>query len=382
MKQIYVATKARGFLLDLFNCKFNHIEFFYEPYKIYETNSKIKILISKLVKAKIADHFGIIQRIKVKKKNFNIVFSYNRFLKSTKEYVIYLENPLALVHYSTDRNNTLISRYKLRKHFSDPNLKSIICLSKACYETVNRFYTIPERIKVEQLYPLVQVNKRTNKDSIKMKTRKSEITCLYISSDFKLKGGRDILEVFNKFQELGINNIKLKIVTLIDMIDKDIKKEIEENENINLYDFKFSKEELNELYNDTCIFLNPTRQDSFSLVVLEAMKSGNAILSTDLYAIPEMVLEGYNGYLTYPKYRFFDYDNMPNKKVWNNRKNTIYSDYIDENIVDFLFEKILYLNTNRDELEKLAMNSFEKSNTGEFSEDFIKQKWNQIFEEI
>ncbi len=53
------------------------------------------------------------------------------------------------------------------------------------------------------------------------------------------------------------------------------------------------------------IFINPTRQDSFSLVVLEAIKSGNVIISSDLYAIPEMVIDDYNGYLVGPKYRIF-----------------------------------------------------------------------------
>lgn len=382
MKKIYVATKARGFLVNLFNATYDNIKFYYESEKIYETNSKRKLLLSKLIKSKIADHLGLIQRIRVNDTSFENVFSYNRFLKSKSEYVIYLENPLALVHYSTDRNKTLLSRIKLKKYLSDPNLKSIICLSKACYETVNCFYSIPSRIKVEQIYPYVKPNPLTSPESIKLKCQQKDITCLYISSNFNLKGGAEILSTFNKLKDNGLNNIKLKIITQIDLVDNNTKNRINNNENISLFDFKFNRDELNKLYNDSCIYLNPTRQDSFSLVVLEAMKSGNAILTTDLYAIPEMVQNGYNGYLTKPKYRFFGYDNMPNKDVWNNRENTIYSNYVDENIVDFLFEKINQLNSNRDLLERMMLNSFKKSNSGEFNDKFIKDKWNKALLEL
>jgi glycosyltransferase involved in cell wall biosynthesis len=382
MKKIYVATKARGFLTGLFNSQLNDIEFSYDQSKLYETSSKIKLILSKLVKSKLADHIGLIQRIKIKNEFCEIAFSYNRFLKSQKDYVIYLENPLALVHYSTDRNKTIISRIKLKNYFNDPHLKSIVCLSNACFETVNKFYSIPNRIKLEQIYPLVYRNELTSKESIKNKSHKEYIQCLYISSNFILKGGKDILHCFKRLSNHGINNIKLKIITRIDSLDNVSMKEINQNVNIELHDFTLNKEELNKIYNASCILLNPTRQDSFSLVVLEAMKAGNTIISTDLYAIPEMVENDYNGYLTNPKYRFFNYDNLPNNEVWNNRTSTIYSDYIDEEIVDFLYGKLIYLNKNRNQLERLSKNSFIKATSEKFSEDYIKAKWEGIIRNL
>ena len=382
MKKIYVATRARGFLMRLFKKENPYFKFIYDDKKIYETNTKTRMFISRLAKSKIADHMGLIQRVKVRNKECDIVFSYNRFIHSEKDYVIYLENPLALVHYSTNRNKTWLSKMKLKKYFNDPHLKAIICLSKACYNTIHNFYSIPKTIKVDQIYPYIPANSLTNPITIKHKCQKKELKCLYIASNFKLKGGEDILLAFNKLKESGINNIKLTIITKKDSLDKNLEKKINSNFNIKLYDFSFNNEDLNELYNESCILLNPTRQDSFPLVLLEAMKSGNAIITTDLYAITEMVENNYNGYLTYPKYRFFNYDNIPNEAVWNNRNKTIYSDYIDINIVDFLYKKLTYLNENRDILESMALNSFNKSNSGEFSEDFIIRKWKDIFFEI
>lgn len=378
MKKVYVATKSRGFLLNLFSYKNGDFEFIYKENNMYEINSKKKLLISAIAKSKLADHLGLIQRISVKENVSDIVFSYNRFLDSKVDYVIYLENPLALVHYSTKRPKSYISKLKLKKYLEDPHLKSIVCLSKACYETLRSFYDIPQSVAVDQIYPFIPNRDSIKKENIISKCKNTNLNCLYISSNFKLKGGEDILKTFNKIDEAGINNVKLKIITRIDDLEKKIIDKIEINPNIELYDFQFNKDELNIIYDKSNILLNPTRQDSFSLVALEAMQAGNVILTTDLYALPEMVKDNYNGYLIEPRYRFFSKNNMPNEVVWNNRKKTIYSGYIDDNIVDFLYEKICYLNENRYVLEKMAINSYEKATQGDFGEEFIIGKWKSI----
>ncbi|WP_409252138.1 glycosyltransferase family 4 protein [Bacillus sp. SCS-153A] len=382
MKKVYVANKSRGFLTRLFNTKFDNIHFINENRKVYDTKSNLRIILFEIVKSRLADHLGVIQRIKANNENANFAFSYNRFLESDNKYVIYLENPLALVHYSTGRNKTLLGRAKLKKYLNDPNLMSIVCLSKACYETLHSFYEIPSQVNIEQIYPLIESNELVSTEKIHLKSHNSDIQCLYISSNFNLKGGKDIIDCFKRLKNQGKNNIKLKIITQKESLDDSVKNEINQNKNISLFDFNFNKEELNEIYSESCILLNPSRQDSFSLVVLEAMKAGNTILTTDLYAIPEMVSNDYNGYLTSPKFRYFNYDNLPNLEVWRNRKGTIHSDYIDDNIVNFLYEKLSYLENNRNELERLSLNSYEKANSGKFSEEYIKEKWNGIFNDI
>jgi len=383
MRKIYVATKFRGFLKELFDINFNEYNFFYRKNKNYEFNSKIKLLLSKFVKSKLADKLGLIQRIKVKKNNYDIAFSYNRFLNTNnKPYIIYLENPTALYHYSLDRNKTFLGRERLKNYLNDSNLKSIVCLSKACYNTLDKFYNIPNHINVQQIYPLVTDNDLGN-HQIEKRALKNRLNCLYISSQFYLKGGREILETFRKISLSDSNlNIHLKIITRIRELEEKTLKEIDNLSNVELNDFKYNKEELRNIYNNNDILLNPTRQDSFSLVVLESLKSGNVVISTDLYAIPEMVEDKTNGYLIEPRYRFFDYENLPNEEVWNNRENTIKSNYINKEIVDFLYNKIIYLYNNRKVLKKYSIRSYNKSLVGEFSEKHIKNKWIKLFDKI
>lgn len=382
MINIYVPTKVRGFLEKLFNSNLIGVEFSWNEKKVYETNSKFKMILSKIIKSKLGNALGIIQRIKVKDcETIDINFSYNRFLKTNKSYVIYLENPTALFHYSLGRNETYIGKKRLNYNLNDKNLKEIICISDACYKTLHNFFEIPPNLKVTQVYPLIPKNNLITKEKILEKSNVNNLKCLYISSDFMLKGGNEIIKCFEMFS-LEKQHIELSIVTKIKELDTNIKERIEKLENVKLLEFNQTNERLEIIYAESNILLNPTRQDSFPLVVLEAMKGGNAVITTDLYAINEMVEEGVNGYLTTPKYRFFDYDNMPNKEVWNDRTNTIYSNYTDERIVEFLYSKITELYSDRALLNYLSQNSFEKSNTGKFDTTYIKYRWQTLFKNI
>ena len=157
---------------------------------------------------------------------------------------------------------------------------------------------------------------------------------------------------------------------------------LQKMDNVNVLEFNLTKDELFKVYASSNILLHPTRQDSFPLVVLEAAKAGNVIVASDLYGIPEIVKDGYNGFLLSPIYRFFNNKNMPNEKVWNNRKETIYSDYVDRAVVDRLELILVELLDDRKKLKKMALNSFEHSRSNEFNESFIIERWNELFEEI
>ena len=106
---------------------------------------------------------------------------------------------------------------------------------------------------------------------------------------------------------------------------------------IRFFPANFSKEEIYRKFMcKSDVLIHPTYVDTFGLVVLEALAHGLGIISTDLYALPEMVYDGVNGIVINPPISIWD-GYLPSKyyKNLSNIKETINS------IDTFSFEKEL-----------------------------------------
>jgi len=374
--KIQIGTNVRGFLNDLFTNLGSNYEILLKDKKSYEKNSNFKILLHKIGKSKLLDRLGVIQTVKVNNSDADIIFSYNKFLKTDTKYVIYLETPVALVNYSTNRANTYLGKKKLKQKFNDPNLVGIICMTKACYETIYDIFEIPEELHVDYIYPFTVEPKEPFKEKNKEKSKTDNLNCLFVSKFFTIKGGGDLLKTFEKFKNNN-DNIKLTIVTPKAELNETDKMMINSNPNITLLDFNLNKEELNEIYSRTDILVHPSRYDSSPLVILEAMKYANVVISTDLFAIPELVIDNVTGFLEEPYYRFYDSNKIPNDYVWYNRDLTINnSNFYDDKIINFLYDKLIKLDKDRDLLKKLSINAYNMATSKEFSEEYIVHKWN------
>lgn len=376
-KVIYCPTQLRGFQKHLLNELKEKYKIEANSNQFFEKISLKKKILSKIVRSRLADFFGIIQVISPKYKN-DLIFSYNRFIKGN-DYIINLENPTALYHYSLGRNKSFLGKLKIKKELDNPKLKKIVCISKACYSTTSKLLNDESiKSKLLQIYPYIE-DRNINLKEIEKKSKGKSLNLLFISSEFYLKSGKEILECMKSLID---NSIQLTIVTQIKKIKKEDLAQIKKDSRIKLLEFNLNFKELNEIYNRSNVLLHPTRQDSSPLVVLESMKQGIPCIGTTIYAIPEMIQDGKNGFLIEPKFLFFDKNNMPNPKVWNNRKKTIYSDYCDEKIVEFLKEKILLYYNNRELLYEHSKNSYLKSINKEFSSKNIKSKWLELIGDI
>lgn len=384
MEIVYFATRVRGFFKHLFSHGKLEFEFIGNNNGFYEVNSRKRKLISLLARNPLFDWLGVIQVIKCKDNSCTINGSFNRFLNSDKPYFIYLENPTALFHYRLKRNKWL-GKKKVTKYLNDSNLKGIICMSYACYDTFDSVcgkWQGPEDKKIV-IYPFVPQNCHVTDKVISERSKRDEINLLFIAQGirFKSKGGLEVLESFKKLYSNN-KNIGLTIVTSIKDLDKKTLKLIKDCPNLNLLDFNLTYQKLEELYAKSTLLLQPTSDDSFGMTILEGMKAGLPVIATNLYAIPEMVKDGLNGYLTNPHWWFFDKNNIPNPKVWNHRKQTIYSGEIDNNITNFIYEKVNFLIENREVLYRMSLSSYKIANSAPFDEDSIINSWNNILKSI
>lgn len=380
MKKIYFVGRYRGFLLDLFSYNFKSIEFKYINASKFEIIKKHRALALKLFNHKAFNFLGLFTTVKVKNDS-KYHLSYNRFLevKENQKYVIILENPTALVNYSDTKMYSNRAKKKLKKYFESPNLIAIACMSQACLESFPIFYPeFKNSNKLVQIYPLIPDMDKNSLPLIKKQSSHEFLDALYVSSNFELKGGNDILEVFKKLEKHG-TKINLTVITKTENLTVDQKDILDQLKNVEVIDFKLDRENLNRYYKKSQILLNPTRMDSFSLVTLEAIKHGCAVIGSDIYAIKEMVVNNKNGYLIKPRYEYWKSDGSINHDIKINPKQTYDSGYIDEKMINFMYEKLIYLEKNRDILQEFQLYSYEKSINSKFGARAIASKWEKLY---
>jgi glycosyltransferase involved in cell wall biosynthesis len=381
---LFFATSARGFMKHLFLRKDLSVKFAFRDSQLHSSTSRLKSFLSKIVRSRIFDILGVIQIIKPPK-GYDLYGSCNRFLDADKPYFIYVENPTALYHYCLGRNKSFLGKRKVNKNLNNPHLSALIFWSDACRNTFETVCgKIPQKVITKTIYGLVPKNGFVSEETIKAKCCRKELKLLYVVQGMRFfsKGGLEVIKAYKTSMYWGVdNNITLTIITNLDIIGASMCKKITDL-GITLLDFKFSPEQMEKIYADANILLQPTSDESFGYTILEAMKGGCAIIASRLYAIPEMVQEGSNGFLTDPHWWFFSPDNLPNPKVWNHRKKTIYSGKISDRIVSFLAEKIQLLNNDRNLLEQVSLNSYKKANSAPFDENTIVSQWNEVFCEM
>lgn len=379
MKILFV-TRLRGFFRHLLKSNNQEHSFSTEKQQIYETNSFKTRLKNRIGRSAVFDFLGIIQVITTNENQADIIGSFNRFVKTNKPYFIYVENPTALYHYRLNRGRSFLGRRKINKQLTEPNLKGLVFMSKACADTFERVCgKISENCHTMVIYPLVPENTLVTNSFIEKRCIQPKLKLLYIAQGMRFisKGGLEILEAIKILNKKGLD-ISIHIITSLNDLPSGIESKIRNTPNVLLDDFKFSFAQMQEIYASSHMLLQPTSDDSFNLTVLEGMKAGLPILASRLYAIPEMVRDNNNGYLCDPHYWFFNPNNIPNPEVWNHRKKTIYSGKTSKDIIEFLVTKISYLYVNRDELIRLSKNSLAKASTQPFNTEYIISQWNSF----
>lgn len=375
---VYWATKLRGFLKHTSE-NIQGVEFV-DNGCYYEVSNWKKQIKSKLIRSRIFDPIGLFQIINASGKDCDYYGSFNRFLNADKPYFIYLENPTALYHYALGRVRHGAGKKRFQNCLNDPKLKYIVCMSEACRTTFDKVnMPLPESVKMKTIYPLVPQNAHANEETIRQKSYKDILECLYCvqGKSFYTKGGSDILNVVARMQNAGYK-IHLTVITNLSALNEDTLKLIQTHEGITLHDFTYSYEEIAQIYADTALLLQPSSADSFGLTVLEAMKGGCAILGSKLYATSEMVEHGGNGILIDPKYWTFMPDNMPNPRAWGYKNKARLMKQDVPKYVDDIEQSIRMLYEDRDLLYAYATRSLEIANT-KFSEETICAQWQDVW---
>lgn len=241
-------------------------------------------------------------------KDINLIYSPGYAIFNRFPFVVEIDNVSVLAYYKLGLLKVL--KPLIKKILKSKWCRHIICISEASrMGLINYFDDNEIASKSSVVYPYV--------DRPKITKRVSKTTrFLFISSNFYLKGGKEVAKAFFELEKKH-PDIHLTIITKLNEIDPDLRLTLERNKKVTLLEANIDKSVLFEkYYSNADVFVLPTYQDSFGLVFLEALAAGLPIITTKMAATPEMVENGKNGFLCESPIPYFTKEFLPNPAWW------------------------------------------------------------------
>lgn len=334
--------------------------------KVYQNRGyKLK----KLVATKIF-HLLKLPRIFYSVKNCDLIHSCSGFLVlNKKSWVIDVEHVTSFVGMQPENSKLLRDkRYtkKIEKILSSRYCKKIMPHSIASKKSIlNALNAESFKEKIEVVYPAISPH------SNKKKSDKDTITILYISNSFFDKGGKELLRAFDILNK----RYEIRLIMKTKAPEYYRKKYSGFENVIFTSDIVTRKELFEKFYISSDIFVLPTYIDTFGYAFLEAMSVGLPLVGTNIFAVPEIIDDGKNGFLIDSPVSWFGEDFLW-KKI---PPDTVSSEF--PTIVDQLVDKISILIEDTSLREEMSKASFENVKNGKFSVSVRNAKLKRIYDE-
>lgn len=226
-------------------------------------------------------------------------------------FIVDLDNPWSLTAY----NLRAMKLYKwvIRRILLSKRCVEIRCMSKACKLSLKELFGMDVYNKAKVHYPQI-------KQKVKYIEERKDGECkfLFVATQFEIKGGSALLKAFERvYNKKGY--CKLDLIT---HLPAKYNAFVKACEGIKVHEAKFTREQIHtQFMQNVDVLVLPTYVESFGMVALEALAHGLALITTDVYALGEMVKDGVNGDLIVPPISVWDgtmpapaYYDLPNIK--------------------------------------------------------------------
>jgi len=264
-----------------------------------------------------------------------------------------------------------ITKMIISKYLSSPWCKKILPYSYAAKKNIEEWVDCKKfKNKIEVVHPAYH--------STKVKRMQSDqITFSFICRtspidlDFYIKGGHDLLRAFQILNK-KYDNIHLKIKGSIpEHLQKKLKNVTFTEENLPREKF------YEEFLFKPDVYVQPTLVDTFAIAVIEAMSVGLPVVATNMFAMPEIIREGHNGFLINSKMHWDKYVKFdPKYKKFNVDAVKIHPEMVKD-----LVKKLSILIEDKNLRRKMGQNSFKMVDSGKFSIKRRNEKLRKIYEE-
>lgn len=311
------------------------------------------------------------------------------FLITNKPYVVQIEKATQPFGYTAQSFRSPIGRWMLRNRLADPMLRSVVFMTEtAMIGFRNTFRSDAEIVhlinkKGTWCYPSAN-NPQT--PSLKRFQTLSTISFLFISASFILKGGRELIRVFDRLCETDTKAV-LTIITHMGTIDPESLTRIRANKRIRLVRADLDRNTLFRKYlNKAHCFIYPTYSDSFSMTVNEAIAAYLPIITSDFFSIPERVKDGINGYCFSSPFKNYDAGFVIQEEHFGDRPDINRAIYTAgtrgtlESVEAFLYKHMFAITRTPSILKKLA-NGSKRIYETRTSDPLQRQKMGNILRE-
>jgi glycosyltransferase involved in cell wall biosynthesis len=336
-------------------CDFDSLKIYQ---KGYENKKRILLKFQKITK---------LPRMIFIRKNCDLIHSSRGFIPlNRKPWIVDIEHVGSFGYYMSHFN-----RFLVKKIISSDNCKAILPHCEAAAKSFRSVYGNSFDDKIEVMYPAVP--------KMELERKKSDnVRLLLVSgrSVFYGKGGKELLQAFEKLDKKYDVELTIK-----SEIPNELKKKYT-RPNIHVITEIMPRDELfRKVYSNADIFVLPTYVDSFGYSFVEAMSAGLPLVGTDIFAVPEIIENGKNGFLIH----------SPISDFAENGLHKYYSKSLVDvlqlsktqfpEIVNQLVEKLSILIENDSLRRKMGLAGYRMVESGKFSIKVRNEKLKRIYEE-
>lgn len=207
-----------------------------------------------------------------------------------KPWVVDVETFGNFTGFKIDKWKDPLYRHIIKKFLASYHLKRIMVWSEIARRGLIKTFDLREiDDKIEVVYPALTA------PHFKVRRSKDKVTILYVSSSFFRKGGKFVLETFSKLHQ------KYDVQLLMKCDVPEVFRKKFRNVDVKFFPYKSQilprRELLQQFYFKSDIFFYPSLGDTFGLALLDAMCASLPIISTNVFAMPEIVEDNRNGFI-------------------------------------------------------------------------------------
>lgn len=350
--------------------------------KLFTTASRVNAIYSlqqralgKVIPVNLAKAY--LERLKKPPQGTDLTYATGHLVFRKEPWVVDSEFVTHLAGYDIGH----FKRYKkvIERALSSEYCKKIICWTNAGRRTVVDSLNSDAIVQKVETVPLAARRKNFIRDySNKGKIRLLFVGSANIPGEFEINGGKEAIEAFILLKQRYDD---LELVVRSDM-PGNLKNRYRQISNIKIIDEIIPWEQLEEEFKSADIFLFPAHTTP-GMVILDAMSYELPVITTDVWANPEMVEDGKTGFLIKKsgKVQYYTENFIP---IWTHLPNSPFMKSIrvvDPKVIQELVEKTSILIENQELRGRMGKRGRQEIETGRFSIERRNEKLKRIFDE-